>query len=123
MKACWGAGGDGEIMRRVGIAAAVVAAASVLSSGVATAIPDNPCGSANGWNVAAYGATCSFAFNVANQVRPSSVGGQGTVTAYSPATGTNYSVTCHDARGQSEYAVAYECTILSQRGGVIYLWQ
>ena len=110
-------------MNKYAIAALTGVAACMLSVGVATAVPDNPCGAANGWNVAASGGTCSFAFNVARQVSPSSRGGALNVTAYSPATGGNYSVTCRDATQRSEYSNAYECSILSQRGGVIYLWQ
>ena len=110
-------------MNKYVIAALAGATASMFSSGVGTAVPDYPCGAANGWNVAAYGGTCSFAFNVARRVSPSSGGGALTVTAYSPATGANYSVECRDATQRSEYSNAYECSILSQRGGVIYLWQ
>jgi len=95
----------------------------MFSAGVGAAAPDYPCGAANGWNVAANGGTCSFAFNVARLISPPSKGDVLTVTAYSPATGANYSVTCRDATQRSGYANAYECAILSQRGGVIYLWQ
>lgn len=110
-------------MRKFAIAALVVGAAFVFNPAVGMAVPDFPCGVTAGWNVAAYGATCDFAFNVARSVSPSSRGGVLTVTAYSPVTGQNYSVTCHDATQQSSYSNAYECSISSQRGGVVYLWQ
>ena len=111
-------------MSKRAIAALAGATASMFfTTGVGTAVPDYPCGAANGWNVAANGGTCSFAFNVARLISPSSRGGALSVTAYSPATGASYSVSCSDATQRSEYANAYECSILSQRGGVIYLWQ
>jgi hypothetical protein len=111
-------------MRKFAVVVLAGVSASVFSApAVGTAVPDYPCGSANGWNTAANGATCGFAFNVARGVNPYSRGGELTVMAYSPATGANYSVVCRDATQRSEYSNAYECSILSQRGGVVYLWQ
>ncbi len=103
-------------MIKPAFAAFAGAAVCVLSPGVAAAVPDYPCGSAHGWNVAAYGATCGFAFSLAQSFN------SGEIVAYSPVTGLNYSFSCKDASRVSGYAIAYECNIWSERGGVVYLW-
>jgi len=82
------------------------------------------CGSANGWNAGVSDVvTCGFALNVAQGLSPSYRGSAARVVAYSPANGLQYAVVCHDARQQSGYSAAYECSVLSARGGAVYLWQ
>lgn len=104
--------------------AGLIALVAAVGLGAGTASAFDNCGIANGWNVGISDVvTCGFAFNVARGVNPSSRGGEIAVTAYSPTTGANYSVTCHDARQQSTYAAAYECSIWSPRGGAVYLFQ
>jgi hypothetical protein len=93
-----------------------------LGAGTASAF-DN-CGGVNGWGVGISDTvTCGFAFNVARALNPSSRGGEAMVTAYSPTTGANYSVTCRNETLKSTFSVAYACSIASPRGGVVYLFQ
>ncbi len=99
------------------LVAAVGCAASVSSAGFATAVPDYPCGSAHGWNVAAYKATCEFGFNLAQAFNA------GEDLAYSPVTGMNYPFSCRNSTLQSGYAISYECNIWSQQGGLVHLWR
>lgn len=105
-------------------AAGFLAAASAMSLGAGTASAFYNCGEANGWGVGVSDTvTCGFAFNVAQGLNPSSRGGEAAFTAYSPATGTSYSVTCHNETQKSTFAVAYGCSIWSPRGGAVYLFQ
>lgn len=106
-------------------AVALVGTAScVLGAGVATALPDIRCGAANGWNTGVVGAaSCSFALNIAQVIDPNSrIGGHFYVQAFSPVTGLSYSVGCSDASRLAVQQLAYECSVESQRGGIVYLW-
>ena len=112
-------------MRRLGIAALVAATACALSAGVALALPEIRCGSANGWSVGVVGAaSCGLALNVARSVSPNyRIGNSFTVEAFSPITGMSYGLQCHDETYRSGQSMAYECGVMTQRGGVVYLWQ
>lgn len=105
-------------MKRFVIAslAGAAAVAASLSFGTGTAAAGN-CGSANGWGVEALGsASCGFALNIANGIGRSSVGPNPVViTAYSPATGKNYYVTCRRV-----VQAQAECT--GGNAAVIRLW-
>jgi hypothetical protein len=108
------------------LSAGVLAIAAVLGFGAGTALAMTVCGSANGWSVGvSESASCGFAFNIARGVNPNYFrsGAQLPVTAYSPATGLSYTAICRDARQQSGYGVACECSIASVVGGVVLLWQ
>ncbi len=102
-----------------------IATAAALSFGAGTASAMEVCGTANGWSVGVVQASCGFAYNIARGVNPNYFRGgvELPITALSPATGQMYTAICRDARQQSGYAVAYECSIRSQIGGVVYLWQ
>jgi hypothetical protein len=103
---------------------ALAGAMSILSAGVAHALPDIQCGSANGWNVGVVGAaSCGLALNVARGVGPNDPYNSVSVTAYSPATGLNYPITCHNAQSNSGMLMSYECSLMTARGGIVYLWQ
>lgn len=112
-------------MRKLGFGMAVAAIAAAMSVGAGTASAMEVCGTANSWNVGVVQASCGFAYNIARGVNPNYFRGgvELPITAFSPATGQMYTAICRDARQQSGYAVAYECSIQSQRGGVVYLWQ
>jgi hypothetical protein len=106
--------------------AGVSAIAATFAFGTGTASAMTVCGSANGWSVGVSDlASCGFAFNVARGVNPNYFrsGAQLPITAYSPATGLSYTAICRDARQQSGYGVAYECSIATVVGGVVFLWQ
>lgn len=97
------------------------ASLSMLTAGAATALPAIRCGAANGWGTGVVGAaSCPFALNVARAIDPSWVSSQFYIQVFSPVTGSNHHVTCHDATAASGEARAYECIV---RDGVVYLWQ
>jgi hypothetical protein len=106
------------------VATAFLAIASAVSLGAGSASAFYNCGEANGWGVGVSDTvTCAFALNVARGLNPSSRGGEATFTAYSPTTGASYSVTCHDETLKSTFSVAFGCTVWSQNGGAVYLFQ
>lgn len=94
-----------------------VVGASAIGFGAGTASASvNQCGDANGYSVSAESPTtsCAFALNVARGVPSPFNGSSISTTAFSPASGMNYQVTCNRL-----YQQTLECTAGS--GAIVYL--
>ena len=109
-------------MKQCTIAAAyLLAVGSAMSVGAGTASAFSDCGPASGWEVGVSDTvSCDFAVNVARMLDPTSRAGGGpfTLTAYSPTTDTNYTVSCDGPAGRS----AFECAVWSSIGGSVFLF-
>jgi hypothetical protein len=110
---------------RFSLALLVALTTSVFGAGVATALPDTRCGGANGWSVGVVGAaSCGIALNVARAIDTDSrFNGIFSLQVFSPVTGQSYEIKGFDATPLSKQSLAYECGVISERGGLVYLWR
>ena len=110
-------------MGRFVVAALLAVVGQLLTAGASSALPDQRCGSANGWDTGVVGAaSCGLALNVASHTDPSFVSSAFNIRAFSPTTGLSYDLVCHDATAMSGQSRAYECGVMTQIGGIVYLW-